>query len=368
MKNKNKMITLFWPYISKSVMKPLSKVLASRWIGQGPKVNELEYKFAKMYSIPHVLSVNNCTSAIHLALILSGVKDADEVITTPLTCAATNIPILYQRARPVFADIQKDTLNIDPESVERKITGKTKAIMVVHWSGYPCDMDEISRIAKKHNLAVIEDAAHALGASYHGKYIGSISDYTCFSFQAIKQITSGDGGILTTRLKTAFKRAKLLRWYGINRELGVAKQWKYVKEAGYKYHMNDIAASILIAQLKDLPGLLRRREQIAKFYSENLRNIPGVKLRFQKPDRISGNWLFCLLVEKRADFIRKLKENNIESGPVHLRCDIYPVFGGKRLNLPGMNFVEPKYVSIPLHTRLSDADVGKIVRVIKSGW
>jgi len=368
-KKSEKPVTLFWPYMSKKVIRPLSKVLMSRWIGQGPKVEALEKKFKKMYKLPYVVSVNTCTSALHLSLILAGVGDGDEVITTPMTCSATNIPILYQRGRAVFADIQKHTLNIDPKSIEKKITKKTKAIMMVHWAGYPCDMDEILKIARKYNLSVIEDAAHALGATYHRRPIGGIGDYTCFSFQAIKQITSVDGGILTVRIKADYKRAKLLRWYGIDRELKGDIYWKYqIKEAGYKYHMNDVTATILSIQLDDLRRVLKRRKEIVGMYRENLKNTPGLKLLDKKPDRESGNWLFTVLVENRPGFIKKLKENCIESHMVHVRCDILPIFGGKRLNLPGMDEVEGKYVSIPLHNRLSNADVRKVIKVIKGGW
>ena len=371
MKNKDskETIVMFWPYMSPRVIKGLSEVLKTRWIGQGPKVEALERKFKNMYKLPYLVSVNNCTAAIHLSLILAGIKDGDEVITTPMTCSATNIPILYCRGKAVFVDIQENTLNIDPRSIEQKISEKTKAIIAVHWAGYPCDMDEILKIAKRHNLSVIEDAAHALGAYYRGKRIGSIGDYTCFSFQAIKQITSGDGGILTVRTEDDYKRAKLLRWYGIDRTFIGDIYWKYqIKEIGYKYHMNDVTATILITQLDDLSKVLSRRKKIVQIYRENLNNVAGLKLLESKDDRISGNWLFTIKVEDRKGFIKKLQQNHIESHMVHVRCDIYPIFGGKRLDLPGMNNVEDKYVSIPLHNKLTDVDIRKVIKVIRSGW
>ncbi len=365
----DKAITMFWPHMSRRVAKKIPRILNSRWIGQGPKVEELERKFKSMFNLPYAVSVNSCTAALHLALILSGVKDNDEVITTPMTCSATNIPILYQRAKAVFADIQEGTLNIDPQSIRQKITDRTKAIMVVHWAGYPCDMDEILQIAKEHNVAVIEDAAHALGASYHGKSIGTISDYTCFSFQAIKQITSGDGGMLALHSESGCKRAKLLRWYGIDREFRGDIYGKYqIKEIGFKYHMNDIAAGILIIQLDDLAKVLKRRKEIAGMYRQGLKGIAGLKLLECQDDRQSGNWLFTIKVRDRAKFIQKLQENGIESHMVHVRCDIYPIFAGQRLDLPVMNKVEDKYLSIPLHTQLTDRDIHKIIRIIRSGW
>jgi len=300
---------------------------------------------------------------------MSGVERDSEVVTTPMTCSATNIPILYFGAKAVFADIQKDTLNIDPASIKEKITDKTKAILVVHWAGYPCDMDEILKVARERKIPVIEDAAHALGARYKDRPIGNIGDFTCFSFQAIKQITSGDGGLLTVLNKENCDRAKLLRWYGIDREFKGDIYWKYqIKEVGYKYHMNDIAAAMLIVQLDDLEKILKRRKEIADRYYKELKGVSGVKLLDRKKDRKSGNWLFTVRVKDRNNFSKKLLDNDIESHMVHVRCDIYPIFGGKKLDLPGMNEVEQEYVSIPLHNRLTDEDVGKVIKTIKAGW
>ncbi len=363
-------ITMFWPYVSEKVAPAIAETLKTRWIGQGPKVEAAELKFSKMFNMPYVVTVNSCTSALHLALILAGIDDGDEVVTTPMTCAATNTPILYCKAKAVFADIQSSTLNIDPKDIEKKITQKTKAIIVVHWGGYPCDMDEIMAIAKRHKIAVIEDAAHALGASYKGNNIGTIGDYTCFSFQAIKQITTGDGGILTVKDERISKQAKLLRWYGIDRGFKSDTYWKYlIKEIGYKYGMNDIAAAMLIVQLDDLPEILKRRRAIAKRYREELAAIPGLTLLENKPDRQSGNWLFTVRTKNRDAFQNKLNNCGIESSMVHVRCDISPIFGGERQKgLPVLDEAEAEYISIPLHCKLTDDDVGKIINVIKSGW
>jgi len=363
------MIYLFWPYVSEKVKDAVAEVLKTRWIGQGPKVEEAERKFKKILGTPFPVTVNSCTSAIHLALVLSGVDRESEVVTTPMTCSATNIPILYSGAKAVFADIQKDTLNIDPKSIREKITDKTRAIMVVHWAGYPCDMDEIIEIAKERNIPVIEDAAHALGAKYKTRSIGNVGDFTCFSFQAIKQITTGDGGLLTILNKEHHKRAKLLRWYGIDRAFKGDIYWKYqITEVGYKYHMNDIAAGMLVVQLDDLEKILKERTKIADRYHKELKNVSGLKLLDRKEDRESGNWLFTVRVKDRKNFTKKLLDNGIESHMVHVRCDIYPIFGGKRLNLPNMNEVEPEYVSIPLHNKLTDEDIDKVIKTIKSGW
>lgn len=360
---------MFWPYVPEEAIKAVSEVLRGRWIGQGPKVDEVEKKFSQQFNIPYSVTVHAGTAALHLALRLCNLEEGDEVITTPMTCTASNIPILYSKSKVVFADIQKNSMNIDPKDIERKITPKTKAIMVVHWAGYPCDMSEIKAIAQKHNLKIIEDAAHALGAKYQGQYIGAVSNYTCFSFQAIKQITSIDGGMLTMSDEADYKRAKILRWYGIDREFKGDIYWKYqIKEIGYKYHMNDVTATILDIQLDKLDGVLSRRREIASRYLEELKNVPGLTLLERKPDRASGNWLFTIQVEKRDDFQRKLAAAEIESHMVHVRNDICPIFGGVRQDLPVMNAVENKYLSIPLHNHLTDDDVTKIIKTIKTGW
>ncbi|MFA6410049.1 MAG: DegT/DnrJ/EryC1/StrS family aminotransferase, partial [Candidatus Buchananbacteria bacterium] len=313
------MITMFWPYVPKEAIDVITEILKTRWIGQGPKVDEVEKKFSQQFNIPYSVTVNSGTAALHLALKLAGVEENDEVITTPMTCTATNIPILYSKSKAIFADIQAGSMNIDPEDIKRKITPKTKAIMVVHWAGYPCDMAEIMAIAKDHNLRVIEDAAHALAARYQDKYIGAVSDFTCFSFQAIKQITSIDGGMLTMKNEAESKRAKILRWYGIDREFKGDIYWKYqIKEIGYKYHMNDVTAAILDVQLDKIEAVAKRRKEIADQYLSGLKNVAGLTLLERKPGRESGNWLFTIQVQKRDDFQKKLADNDIESHMVHV--------------------------------------------------
>jgi len=363
------MIRMFKPYVSERVAPAVAEILKTDWIGQGPAVDNVEKKFERMFDFSGALTLHSCTAALHLALILAGVGRGDEVITTPMTCSATNIPILYMGAKAVFADIQKTSLNIDPKSVREKLSDRTKAILVVHWGGEPCDMDEILSIAAERNLAVIEDAAHALGAEYKGKSIGAVSHFTCFSFQAIKQITSVDGGMLVCRDRAAYERGKLLRWYGIDRNFKGDIYWKFkVEEAGFKYHMNDVTATMLSIQLDDLRAVNARRAEIVKRYREALSGVPGLMMLEKKPDRKSGNWLFTVLVERREDFIKAMRQRGVDTHMVHIRCDVYPIFGGKRLMLPAMNEVEPKYVSIPLHSGLTDDEVAQVIGAIKKGW
>ena len=364
-----KKIVMFHPYLPEQAIQAASETMRTRWIGQAHQVDEAEEKFCKKFKIPYAVTLNCGTSALHLAAVLVGLKPGDEIISTPMTCTATNIPIFHTGAKIIFADIQRDTLNINPESIREKITPRTKAIMCVHWAGYPCDMDEIHQIAKEYNLKIIEDAAHALGATYKGKPIGSISDFTCFSFQAIKQITTIDGGVLSMKNLFDYKKAKLLRWYGIDREVKGDNFWKYhITDAGYKYHMNDVTASILKVQLEHFDWVMEKRNWIVQRYLHELKNIPGLTLLKRNSDRQSGNWIFTILVERREDFIKKLAENNIESAQGHIRNDICPIFGGERQKLPVMNELEEKYISIPLHNHLSYEDVTRIIETIKNGW
>jgi dTDP-4-amino-4,6-dideoxygalactose transaminase len=230
-------------------------------------------------------------------------------------------------------------------------------------------MDEIRSVAKAHKLAVIEDGAHSIGGNYKGKPVGSLTDATCFSFQAIKQITTGDGGMLTVLREDWSKRAKLLRWYDIDREFKGSIYEKFqMREVGYKYHMNDITATLLLHQLDGLSGILARRQELANRYRRELSDAPGLELVPCPSDRVSGNWLFTIKVDRRDEFKAKLNSAGIETDLVHIRCDVIPIFGGKRLPLPAMNSVEGKYICIPLHNQLSDDDVDYVTRTIQSGW
>lgn len=219
MKFKKKSVLLFYPYVSKKSAPNIKKKLSGRWLGQGPMVDKFEKdfqnKFAKNFS---VIATGSGTDSLHLAYILAGLKKGDEIITTIFTCTATNIPMLYMGLKIKFADVDLNTMNISVKSVKKLITKKTKAIVVVHYGGLPCDMDELKKISKKNKITLIEDAAHALGAKYNGKTIGNISDFSTFSFQAIKHFTTGDGGILTIKNKKLEDKAKRIRWFGIDRK------------------------------------------------------------------------------------------------------------------------------------------------------
>jgi perosamine synthetase len=372
MKIRENPIVMFHPDIPESAIEKVSEILRGRWIGQGPKVNEFEKEFEKKFNLKNCVSLNSGTSALHLALSLSGVNPGDEVITTAQTCTATNHPILAHYATPIFSDIQYHTANIHPEDIEKKITPKTKAIIAVHWAGYPCDLKEINEIAHKHNIPVIEDAAHAVGAEYQGKPIGAISDFTCFSFQAIKQLTTVDGGMLVVKDNDLYEAAIRRRWYGIDKK---KIQNSYIErfdnsvcELGYKFHMNDVTATIGLEQLKVIDEKLKRRQNIVNFYRNAFENHNDITLFENKSDRKSGNWLFSMHVNKRDDFAELLKKHNIECSVVHTRNDKLPIFGGKTLNLPNTAKLSESMISIPLHTKLTDEEIEYIIETINLGW
>ena len=356
-----KKIVLFHPHVSRGAIEAVKKILNGRWIGQGPKVDEFEKLWKEKISSPHAaVAVGSGTDALHLAYILAGVREGDEVITPVFTCTATNIPLLYQRAKIVFADVKKDSLLVDPEDIARKITSRTKAIVVVHYGGTPCDMDEIQAIAKKHNVPVIEDAAQAHGSVYKNKKIGSISDFTCFSFQAIKLISTADGGMLTVKNPELVDKAKRIRWLGIDRDAKLKrKRNDDITEVGYKYQMTDVAAGMGIGALKEFDTTLEHHQKLADTYRKELEGVPGVAY-------VGGPWLCTILTEKRKEIQKKLAEKGIESDLVHYRNDQYSVFGGRTNICPNMDSLEDKYLVLPQHYHLTVKDIKYICGVIKS--
>jgi perosamine synthetase len=349
----------------------VKKSLDTTLISAGKKADEFESNL-KLFGLNRPVTVNSGTSALHLALAAAGVGKGDEVILPAQTFIATGLAILHQKAKPVFADIDYMTGNICPDSISKKITNKTKVIMVVHWGGYPCDMDEILLIAKKHNLIVIEDAAHAFGSEYKNKTIGSISDYTCFSFQAIKTLTTGDGGAVCSLTEKREKQLKKLRWFGIDRDVDksdiLGERVYDLQEIGYKYHMNDISAAIGLGNLKTINNKLNKVNMIAQKYRDKLYNINGIELFENKKDRKSSNWLFGMHVVRRKDFIKKLKDNNITSSVVHVGIDKNSIFGGKDKSLTNQRKFDLTQIHIPIHSDLTNNDVEHIIKTIKSGW
>lgn len=364
-------INFFNTTISEQAKKYVSDVLNSGMISAGKKADEFEIELTK-YGLINPVTLNSGTVTMHLALIASGVGPGDEVIIPAQTFIATGLAVLYVGAKPVFADINKYDGNISVESIKEKITEKTKAIIPVHWGGYPCDMDSINKLAKEYNLSVIEDAAHAFGSKYKGKPIGSISRFTSLSFQAIKHLTTGDGGALCCLNSDDVNTVKKLRWFDIDREnskTGFLGEREYdATNVGYKYHMNDLTASVGLGNLCIIQDKLDKIKNIASIYNKELSKISGIKLMDYDIDRESSYWLYPIIVEERDSFIRKMKENKIPVSVVHLGIDKNSILGGKNNDLVNQRFFDDNQIHLPINDSLQLEDVDYILNIIKKGW
>jgi len=372
---KSRQVPLFKPYVNQKAIANAIKVLQSGWIGEGPVSEEFERKVGDVLGVSYPVLTNSGTAALHLALILAGVHPGDEVITTAMTCTATNHPILMCGATPIFADIDYQTGNVDPADIERRITEQTKAILVTHWGGYPCDMESINQIGPKldKHIAIIQDGAHAQGAYLNGYPIARWSDFFMTSFQAIKTVTMVDGGLLGCRFPGDAEEAKRLRWFAIDRqhrELAPDGYYNHrdIDRVGYKYQPNDVAAAIGLGNLEDFVELVKQRQRIAKMYENKLRGVSGVTPFKNDPGYDSAYWLFSIHVENRDDFIAAMKDRGVGAGVVHRRNDVYGVFGGRRSDLPNLDRYEKTYVSIPIHNMMTYEDAGYVIECIKRGW
>jgi perosamine synthetase len=372
MEDKPGNIVLFHPHISAKAIAAVTEVLKTRWIGQGPKVEEFERKFSDRFAGHRAtLAVRAGTDALHLAYILTGLQPGDEVISPVFTCTATNIPFLYMGAKIAFADVQLGTLNVDPVDVRRRITEKTRAIVCIHHGGLPCDLAELQAIADEHGLKLIEDAAHALGATYRGQSIGQLSDFTMFSFAAVKNITTGDGGMLIMRDPSLLEKARRLRSAGTDRKAKQAGTWENdIFEIGYRYQTSDVAAAMGLVALDEFDQVLAHRNSLLEHYERELANIDGLAMigTGGHRDRTHAAWMCTVLLEDREALQKKLREHNIESSQVHYRNDRYSIFGGRRDDCPNMDAIEDKYLHLPLHTRMDHSDVERICATIRSGW
>jgi perosamine synthetase len=369
-------IVLFTPNIPSDAFSEIQSTLSSRWIGQGPKVDIFETEFSKRFvGGNECISVNSGTSALHLSYIAAGISEGDEVLCPVFTCTATNIPLLYLKAKLVFVDIDLDTLNLSIQDLKSKITSKTKAVVVVHYGGLPANMDEINKVAYENNLVVINDNAHALGAKYKGKEIGLTSDFSMYSFQAIKHITTGDGGMIGLNIDQIKKKdmLKRIRWFGIDRESKQGGVWENdITEVGFKYQMTDIAASLGIAALRSFDNTLLHRIQLLKRYEELLENNEDVKIIAKSnSDSQHASWLFTIRVKQRRNLQRHLRDHKIESNQVHFRNDRYSIFknvSNAESEFPNMDEMEDEYLVLPLHTKMDLSHVERICETISRGW
>lgn len=365
-------IPLFTTFVHPSAQQRVGEVLASTFLSEGKLVKEFEARLSAELGMVHPAALNSGTSALHLALEVAGVGAGDEVILSPQTFIASAITIVQAGAKPVFADIQYETGNIAPADIEHRITPRTKAIMAVHWGGYPCDMAEIKAIAEKYHLVVIEDAAHSPGATYQGQPVGSISDYTCFSFQAIKHLTTGDGGALCARDPERAREVFRRRWFGIDRANSpineVGEREYDLTDVGYKYHLSDYAAALGLANLTGFADRMTLRRGLVQQYNEGLANVPGLTHFARKSDRQSAEWLYGFHVENRLAFIRALKAKGVAASVVHDGIDNNTLFGGKQAELTQQRRFDDTQIHIPLHDDLSSEQVGYIVDIIRQGW
>jgi len=375
-----KTIPLFKVAMSETVRHTVPDVLQCGFIGEGLKVKEFEAALSERVNNPYCLALSSGTHGLTLALRLINKQKGSwgrvsnaNVISTPLTCFASNAPIITGGYNIVWADIQKDSLNIDPSSIREKITNETKAIVVVHWGGYPCDMDEIKKISDDYGISVIEDGAHAFGSFYKGYSIGSCShsDFCMISFQAIKHLTCGDGGVLFSNNLESHIRGRHLRWFGINRESSLQDMRcrEDILEAGFKFHMNDICATIGLSNLLIVDENLRIAKRNSDYYKEAMSGLSEILPIQNKTDRVSSNWLFTVLVEDRTGFARKMGEKGIMVSQVHSRNDKHICTEAYADNfLPVMDEIDSKYCCIPVGWWVSKEDREYIVSTIREGW
>jgi len=360
-----KNISLFKVHTPPNIGETLQEVFDSGMITEGTYSDKFEKMFGEYVSNDNCSLLNSCTSALTLAYHMAGVGPGDEVISTPMTCMATNEPIDTLGAKIVWADIDPSTGNIDPESIKKSITSKTKAIVGVHWAGQPFEIEEINSIASEHGIKVIEDAAHATGATFKGAPIGSHSDYVCFSFQAIKHLTTVDGGALCSKSKEEDLRIKKLRWFGLDRKFKGSKWSQDITESGFKFHMNNVNASIGIKQMSYIEGIINGHKENHRFYQDNITNPKITKMR-ENDYSESSCWIYTVLAEDREGLQKYLSEKGIASDPVHVRNDNYSVFKEffPKKPLVGADEFCSKHLNIPVGWWVSKEDREYIVEAI----
>ncbi|HML36324.1 MAG TPA: UDP-4-amino-4,6-dideoxy-N-acetyl-beta-L-altrosamine transaminase [Bacillota bacterium] len=351
------------------------EVLRSDFLTTGPKINEFEETLARYVHARYAVAVSNGTAALHLACLATGIKNGDEVITSPITFAASANCILYCGAKPVFADIDPVTYNIDPKDVRKKITRNTKAIIPVHFTGQPCDMDEIRGIAEEHNLIVIEDAAHALGAEYKGKRIGGISDMTTFSFHPVKHITTGEGGAITTNDEELYNRLMLYRNHGITRDPSMMLNhdggWYYeMQELGYNYRITDFQCALGISQFKKLDGFIARRHEIARVYDKAFHGLKDLVIPAQSESSYSSYHLYVVQLQAmdRKIFYDSLRDSGIGVNVHYIPVYKHPYYqrnGFERVCCENAEGLYKKLVSLPIFPALTKEEQGYVIEQVE---
>ena len=365
------LIPIFRPWYDQAEVQAVTEVLQSGWIGLGPKTAEFERRFAEYIGVSHAVAMNSATASLHLALKVLEVGGG-EVITTPMTFVSTNHAILYNGGIPVFADIEPDTLNISVESIERNLTDRTRAIVVVHYGGHACDMDPILALAQAHGIPVVEDAAHGCGGTYKGRKLGSLGTLGCFSFHAVKNLATGDGGMVTLSDAGFDQRLRRLRWCGLDKdtwdrsEVDQKYAWYYtVQELGFKYHMNDIAAAIGLVQLEKLERANARRREIVAYYNDRFAGLEWLETPVEKSYASSAHHNYVVKLDRRDELIAYLGERRISAGVHYLPNHLYTMYRGYRADVPTAERVWRRLVTLPLYPGMADSDVERVVEAVR---
>lgn len=370
------MIQVFKPSLGQDELEGLAEIFKSGWIGLGPKTTEFEQRFAEYVGIKHAVAVNSATAALHLSCLALGVGPGDEVLVPTITFVSTVHAVSYCGAKPVFVDVDSETLNIDLEDIVQKITSKTKAIIPVHYGGHACDMEKIWDIARGAHLFVIEDAAHACGGEYKGRKIGGLnSDFTCFSFQAVKNLPVGDGGMITTNDPSMVTLLNKLRWCGIDKSTWDRTEknehaqygWFYeISELGYKYHMNDISAVIGLSQLKKLDTANARRRQIVEMYNEGFKDVSWIITPVEREYAKSACHNYVIKTQYRNELNIYLKDKGIATGVHYMPIHLQPYYLDKKIYLPIAESIWTQLLTLPLYPDLTDEEVGYVINSVVS--
>jgi UDP-4-amino-4,6-dideoxy-N-acetyl-beta-L-altrosamine transaminase len=364
-------------WIDEEDRKEVMKVLDSDWLTTGPKIGEFEDALCRYVGCKYAVVANSGTSALDIAVGALGLPEKAEVITTPFTFVATSNSLLYNRLKPVFADIQRDTRNIDPEDIRHKVTPKTKAIVYVDYAGHPCDIKEIKEIAEEFNLYLIEDACHALGASYHGKKIGNFADLTVFSFHPVKPITTGEGGAVVTNNFDLAERARLLCSHGIDKSTtdryGPDAGWAYdMKMLGRNYRMTDIQAALGISQLKKLDVFIENRQKIAEIYNELLRDCEFAETPTEKEGIKHGWHIYTVLLKgiNRDKFFTYMRKSgigvNVHYIPIYHFNYYSNHFNFNKNDFPICEDIFERIITLPIYPKMRNEDIEFVVRAIKA--
>lgn len=372
-------IPYFVPWITNKDKQIMMSALSSRWLTNGPMLQKFEKNIRQFIGTKYSVGVGSATQALHLSLRALGVKKGDEVIIPTFTFIATANAVIYCGAKPVLADVDQDTFNIDPISVKKKITKHTKAIIPVHHGGQSCDMDKIMAISRKYGLSVIEDCAHALGSKFGNKYCGSIGKMGCFSFYPTKIITTGEGGMVTTNNSQFLKKIRLLRSQGMNilphqREL--KNEWKYdIVDLGYNYRLDEIRAALGFSQSLRIDNINKKRIKIAKTYNKLIKKIKGISTPLTKNDRNHIYHLYTIKIEKdfhygRNELLKKLYHKGIGTSvqyyPIHLMSYYKQHFRQKTSNFPIANILKDKILCLPIYASMTEKQVEYVVNTLKS--